>query len=248
MILSLLSLLRTFIGIIDLILVTGILYLFSFLPKPYLKNWYPVFFRYWCSVFIRALRVNLYVHQHYQGSLPKHYILIGNHPSAFEDLGMPSIFDAKFLAKHEVKDWWIVGRIGKAVGTLYVDRDSKSSREDAFEALKQALEKGDSVALYPEGGCKGRRIFTPFRYGIFDLALETAIPIIPVFLHYEAQEDFEWQNQHLVYKLWMILCARNHRANYHIYDPIDPKGFPSKEALCEHVQALYLEWQKKYLD
>jgi lyso-ornithine lipid O-acyltransferase len=248
MILPLLSLLRTLIGIIDLILVTAILYLLSFLPKPILKNWYPALFRYWCKVFIRALRVELYVHQHYQGTLPKQYILIGNHPSAFEDIGMPALFDAKFLAKHEVKDWFIVGRIGYAAGTLYVDRESKPSRKEAFETLKDAIKKGDSVALYPEGGCKGRRLVIPFQFGAFDLAIQTATPIIPVFLQYEAQEDFEWDNEHLVYKIWQILCARNSRANYHIYDPIDPQNFTSKEALCEHVQALYLDWQKKWLD
>lgn len=248
MILSLFSFLRTLIGIFDLLIVTTLLYLLSFLPKRILNPWYPGFFRYWCKVFIRALRVELYVHQHYLGHLPKQYILIGNHPSVFEDLGMPSLFDAKFLAKIEVKDWWIVGRIGMAAGTLYVNRESELSREEASKELEQALQQGFSVALYPEGGCKGRRVFLPFRYGAFELALKTATPLLPVFLHYEAQDDFEWQNQHLLRKLWMILCAKNHRANYHILEPIDPKGFPSKEALCDYVQTLYLSWQKRILE
>ena len=213
-----------------------------------LSAWYRLSFRYWCRVFIRALGIELYIYQHYRGYLPKQFIVISNHPSAFEDLGMSSLFNARFLAKKEVKSWWIVGRISAAAGTLYVDRNSKTSREDAHKTIMNTLEKGMSVGIYPEGGCKGRRIFTPFQYGIFDIAIKTKMPIVPVFLEYEAQEDFEWSNQHLVYKIWMLFRSINPRANYHICDPIDPTQFTSKEALCDYVQQRYLQYEKKWLD
>lgn len=248
MILPLLSLLITIIGFIDLIFVTSILYLLSFLPHSLLGHWYHTCFQYWCRVFIRALRIKLYVYQHYRHTLPKRYIVISNHPSAFEDIGMSSLFDAKFLAKKEVKDWWIVGRISAAAGTLFFDRESKAGREEAIQKLTETIESGSNVGLYPEGGCKGRRIYMPFQNGAFEVSMKTATPIIPVFLHYEAQEDFEWDHQHLVYKIWMILCAQNPRANYHIYDPIDPKDFPTKDALYKYVQSLYVEWEKRWLD
>ncbi len=248
MILSFLGFLRFLIGLIDLIVMTAILYLLSFLPQKYRQGWYRPLFRYWCWVFIRALGVKLYLHQKNKIALPKHYIIIGNHPSAFEDIGMSALFDARFLAKIEVKDWWIVGRISVAAGTFYVERDSKDSRSDASQTLKEALNQGLNVGLYPEGGCKGRRIFLPFRYGSFDLSLQSGVPIVPVFLHYEAQSDFEWQNQHLLYKLWMILRAQNKRANYYVYDAILPSSFTSKEAYCDYVQNLYLDWQQRYLD
>lgn len=248
MILSLLSFLRTLIGLLDLIVLTFILYILSFLPNTFLLHWYRPLFRYWCWVFIKALRVSLYLHQKNHHPLPKHYILMSNHPSVFEDLGMSALFDAYYLAKIELKDWWILGRISKAAGTLYVKRECKNSRQDAMQALMTTLGKGKNVGIYPEGGCKGRRIFTPFRFGAFDLSLQLNVPIIPVFLHYESQEAFEWHNQHLLYKLWMIFRAQNRRANYYVYDAIDPQHFQSKEALCNHLQILYKEWEKRYLD
>lgn len=248
MILSLLSFLRALIGIIDLVFFTFLMYLFSFLPSALLKGWYRPCFRYWCWVFIRALRVSLFLHEKNRAPLPSQYILIGNHPSVFEDLGMSALFDVHFLAKIELKSWWILGRIGVAAGTIYVQREDKDSRTQAAATLKTALTQGLNVGIYPEGGCKGRRIYPHFRYGVFDLSLETGIPLLPVFLHYEAQQSFEWQNQHLLYKLWMIFKTQNRRANYYVYDAIDPKQFTSKEAYCAHVQDLYLEWQKRYLD
>ncbi len=232
---------------LDLIFLTTLLYALSFLPNKKTKIWYSHLFQYWCKIFVRGLGIDLKLHQHYLGTLPKTYILIGNHPSAAEDVCMPALFKAKFLAKIEVKDWWIVGRIGKAAGTLYVKREEKSSRQEASDMLINTLKSGHPVGIYPEGGCKGRRIFTPFRYGAFEISLKTGVPILPVFIYYEAQEDFEWHNQHLLQKLWMIVCSRNRTAHYIIFDPIYPEGFQSKEAFCTHVQNLYLKWQEKYL-
>lgn len=247
MILSLFKIIQLLVAWLDLFLFSTLLYLLSFLPKKYTRTWYPSLFQYWCKIFVRALGIDLKLHQQYVGSLPKKYILIGNHPSAAEDVCMPALFNAKFLAKIEVKDWWIVGRIGQAAGTLYVKREEKSSRHEASNTLIHTLNKGHSVALYPEGGCKSRRIFTPFLYGAFDISIKSNTPILPVFIHYEAQEDFEWQNQHLMHKLWMIVCAKNPTAHYIVYDPIYPENFANKEAFCAHVQGLYLQWQDKYL-
>jgi lyso-ornithine lipid O-acyltransferase len=153
------------------------------------------------------------------------------------------------LAKEGVKDWWWAGRINVAAGTLFVQRESAESRRAAAEQIEAELKKGRSVALYPEGGCKGRRIFSSFRYGAFDISLRTGIPILPVFLHYESQDDFEWRTpQTLPQKFWHFMTAQNNRANYYVYDAIDPRQFTGKEEYNQYVYNLYLKWQARYLD
>jgi 1-acyl-sn-glycerol-3-phosphate acyltransferase len=247
MLLSALKLAYIVVALLDLFFFTTMLYILSYLPKKWLANWYPRLFRYWCKIFIRALGIELKAHQQYMGKLPELYILISNHPSVAEDLCMSYLFKAKFLAKIELKNWWFVGRISTAAGTLYVKREDKSSRQEASDALMATLKAGQSVGVYPEGGCKGRRVFLPFRYGAFELSKDSGVPILPVFIYYEAQEDLEWQNDHLLYKLWTILTSKNGTAHYYIFDLVYPDKFESKEALCEYVQNLYLAWQQKYL-
>jgi 1-acyl-sn-glycerol-3-phosphate acyltransferase len=233
---------------VDLLLLTLFLYLLTFLPSHWLERFYPRLFRYWCNVFVHALGVDLRLHQKNEKPLPKNFILIANHPSAFEDIGVPALFDVYSLAKIEVQDWFLVGRISKAAGTLYVHRESRESRSEAAQQIESALMNGKNIALYPEGGCKGRRIFESFRYGAFDISLRTGIPILPVFLHYEAQDDFEWRSpQTLLHKLWHFVTTRNSRANYYVFDAIDPKQFADKEQYMNHVHQLYLKWQEKYL-
>jgi len=235
---------------IELALFTLGMYLLSWLPRRVYRGCYFPLFRFWARSFVRALGVDLRVHQKYTSKgLPDQYILVANHPSAFEDIGIPAVFPVLSLAKAEVQDWWLVGRISTASGSLYVQRESKESRNEAAADIERVLREGSNIALYPEGGCKGRRIYETFRYGAFDISLRTGIPILPVFLHYESQDDFEWRNpQTLLHKIWHMSVTRNSRANYYIYDAIYPAQFSDREAFAACVHGKFLEWQARYLD
>lgn len=234
---------------IDFVLLTSVLLLLSYIPFKKRDKFYPKLFRLWCKAFVRALNVDLKLHQKNRLPLPKQYILIANHPSAFEDIGVPALFDVHSLAKHEVRHWPVFGAISTAAGTLYVNRDSKESRAEAARQIAEDLAKGKNIALYPEGGCKGKRIFETFRYGAFDISLNTGIPILPVFLHYEAQDDFVWVDPYtLVDKMWHFITSKNNRANYYVFDALNPADFTNKEEYMVHAHGLYLSWQKKYLE
>jgi len=234
---------------IDFVVFTVVMYVLTFLPKVFLDKFYPRLFRAWCWSFIRALGIDLKLHQKNHVAIPKQYILVANHPSAFEDIGIPALFDVFSLAKIEVRDWFMVGRMSWAAGTLYVHRESRESRKEAAQALLETVSAGRNVALYPEGGCKGRRIYERFLYGAFDASIKSGIPILPVFLHYEAQQDFEWQPPYtLLHKLWHFIRLQNNRVNYYVYDAIYPAQFEDKESFTNHVHSMYLELQKRYLD
>jgi 1-acyl-sn-glycerol-3-phosphate acyltransferase len=233
---------------LDFILVSVLVYALSWLPWP---GRHPVaeLFRTWCRSFVRALDVDLRLHQKNRRRLPERFILIANHPSAFEDIGIPALFDVVSLAKLQVQDWYVAGRIAKAAGTLFVDRDNPESRHQVIQTMVDAVNAGQNIALYPEGGCKGRRLFKEFKSGAFDVSIRTGVPILPVFLHYEAQDDFEWQPPYtLPDKIRHIAAAVNNRANYYVYDVLDPKDYADKYPMKAAAYALYTRWDKQYLE
>lgn len=246
--LLLLRLMRKLIGWADFILLTLLVYLLAWLPWP---GTHPVarLFHVWCRAFVRALDVDLRLHQKNRKRLPTRFILIANHPSAFEDIGIPALFNVVSLAKLQVQDWYIAGRISKAAGTLYFDRDNPDSRDNAIDAMVNAVNAGQNIALYPEGGCKGRRLFKEFKSGAFEVSIRTGVPILPVFLHYEAQDDFEWQPPYtLPDKIRHIMTAINNRANYYVYDPLDPKDYADKYAMKAAAYALFTRCNAQYLE
>jgi len=246
--LLLLRLLRKFLGWMDFILVSLLVYLLAWLPwsgKHPVAHLFPV----WCRSFVRALDVDIRVHQKNRRRLPQRYILIANHPSAFEDIGIPAVFKVVSLAKLQVQDWFIAGRIAKTAGTLFVDRDNPESRQQVIQTMVNAVNAGRNIALYPEGGCKGRRLHKEFKSGAFDVSIRTGIPILPVFLHYEAQDDFEWQPPYtLPDKIRHFMSAANNRANYYVFDPLDPKDYADKYAMKAAAYALYVRWNAQYLE
>ena len=240
--------LRKALGIVDFVLFTVFLYLLTFVPW---RGKHPVayLFRAWCRAFVRALDVDLRVHQKNRARLPQRYILVANHPSAFEDIGIPAVFDVVSLAKRQVQDWFIVGRISKACGTLYVDRDDPASRRQSIGLMVDAVQRGHNLCLYPEGGCKGRRLFAEFKSGAFEVAMQTGLPILPVFLHYEAQDDFEWQPPYtLPDKIRHMFSSINNRANFYILDPVQPQDFADKYAMKAHVYAVFAAYNRRFLE
>ena len=251
--LLLLRLLRKLAGWIDLIAFTTLLYLLSWVPWP---GTHPVarMFNAWCRAFVRALDIDLRLHQKNLRRLPTRFI--ANHPAAFEDVGIPALFDVLSLAKLQVQDWFIVGRITKAAGTLYVDRDDPESRHQAIQTMVDAVDAGYNLALYPEGGCKGRPRWLSRNLVVLswvsllqDTASELLYPILPIFLHYEAQDDFEWQPPYsLPQKIWHMMTTVNNRANYYVYDPLDPKDYADKYAMKAAAYALYVRWNAQYLE
>lgn len=236
------------LGWVELVIFTLVMYALSFLPTGWRGDWYRRLFHLWSGTWVHALGVDLKLHHKNIHPLPPLYIMIANHPSSFEDAGIPSLFDVDSLAKQEVRDWFLVGRIGAAAGTIFVKRDSRESRAAAARQIRRHLATGRSVALYPEGGIKGPRLQPKFRYGAFAISLETGIPIVPVYLHYEALHDFHWGRHSLIRNIRNIMNSRNNRANYYLFDAIEPAQFGDKESYCNYVYSLYEEWQQRFLN
>jgi len=231
------------------VVLTLFLYGCTFLPHFFTDTFYHPLTRIWCRIFVKALGVDLRLHVKSKKPLPEHYILIANHPSSMEDFGIPALFDIHPLAKKGVRDWFFIGRISERAGTIYFDRKDPESRRSAIGAMVDALNSGVNIVLFPEGGCKGKRIYKQFKAGAFDVSIQTGLPVVPVFLHYEDQDTFEWQDPDtLIDNLWGIMKTKNNRADYYQYDALEPSDFNDKFEFANHTHSLYLEWQKEHLD
>ncbi len=107
------------------------------------------------------------------------YIYVFNHTSNLDPLLAiaQTPIGTKFLAKAEILSYPI---FGYAVKHLYVpvNRSDKNDRERSMRDMKAALDKGDSLIIYPEGTRNnGPELLKDFRRGAFELSLATGVPI-----------------------------------------------------------------------
>lgn len=88
----------------------------------------------------------------------------------------------KTLAKKELASIPIFGLVYRS-GSILVDRKDPGSRKKSISAMKETLDKGLSLILYPEGTRnRSGEPLKPFFDGAFSLALETGTPLVPALI------------------------------------------------------------------
>ncbi|TPW18376.1 MAG: hypothetical protein FD130_278 [Halothiobacillaceae bacterium] len=88
---ALFTLVKYTVNIVDMVWLTAVMWCGAFLPERVNRHYYFGLFRLWCRFFVRALGVELRLHQKNREPLPERYVMVANHPSAFEDIGIPAI-------------------------------------------------------------------------------------------------------------------------------------------------------------
>jgi len=112
------------------------------------------------------------------------YIVTCNHNSLMDvPVSTPFIPGAnKTIAKAEMAKIPLFGLIYKR-GSILVDRNDKNSRRDSFRKMKNVLNLGMHVCIYPEGTRNITQLpLKEFHDGAFRLAIETGVPIIPALI------------------------------------------------------------------
>ena len=231
---------------LDFILITVFIFLLSLLPKSITKNFFPSLFKTWSLFFFRVFGMKAHIHEKFQKSLPKQFILISNHPSGMELMWLPSHFKVLPLSKYEIKDWFIIGRIVDAAGAVFVKRRERASRHAASEACLEALKEKKNIMIFPEGGCYGKAL-NPFYMGAFHLSKESGVPIIPVYVHYEEENVYEWGDYGLIkFILRALVLPKNRNGHLYIFDALLPSDFANEEEYHKTVYEFYKGLEQKY--
>ncbi len=113
------------------------------------------------------------------------YVVVANHSSYIDTILMYGIVPDYFvfLGKGSLKDWPLFRIFFRSGMNILVERHSAKSAGLAFKKAKEEIDRGHSVAIYPEGGIlPDAPKLSRFKDGAFKLAIETGIPVVPVVL------------------------------------------------------------------
>jgi 1-acyl-sn-glycerol-3-phosphate acyltransferase len=112
----------------------------------------------------------------------KAYIYTSNHTSFLDLPGIAMTIRGQFrpLAKKELLKLPVFGWITRAT-CVVVDRTSNESRRKSMQHLKEVLNLGINILIFPEGTQnKSNEVLQPFYDGAFRIAIETQQPIMPM--------------------------------------------------------------------
>ena len=136
----------------------------------------------WCQRLLAKFGVEVTVEGALPGAGP--FLIVSNHISWMDIPLIRHLFPAQFIAKEEISLWPVIGAGAKRAGTLFISREKLSSLHATLDQVCQSFGRGESVVLFPEGTTTTGEGLLPFRSGLFQSALRTGIPILPVALRY----------------------------------------------------------------
>ncbi|MEK8044970.1 lysophospholipid acyltransferase family protein [Ideonella margarita] len=170
-------------------------------------------------------------------------LLIANHVSWLDIAVLHAACpQARFVSKADVRKWPLLGWLIAGVGTLFIERERKRDAMRMVHDMAAALQRGETVAVFPEGTTGAGAQTLPFHANLLQAAIAVEAPIIPAALRYsEPGHAFAWSAQYiddttLVQSIWRVVSARGLAVELTILPP-HGSAHADRRALAAHMQA-----------
>lgn len=113
-------------------------------------------------------------------------LLCANHESLADPVAIICALNrpVRFMAKKEVMDVPVLGRLLRALGAFSVDRGSGDLA--AVRSAMSILKEGHALGIFPQGS-RSWKSGGDFQNGAALIALRSGAPVVPVYIHDRAQ-------------------------------------------------------------
>jgi len=190
-------------------------------------------FRGWMNVFFFLSGIRLKVKGKENFKTDENYIVVFNHNSMMDvPVSVPFMPGAnKTIAKIEMAKIPLFGMVYKR-GSVLVNRKNEESRKASYIKMKEVLNMGLHMCIYPEGTRnKTDQPLQRFHDGAFRLSFDSGKSILPALIFNSANV--------LPRKLFFFWPSK---IELHYLKPVSPENFSSPENLKEHVFNLMKEY------
>lgn len=144
-----------------------------------------VIFRTWSRSFVRMCNIQIEV----RGTPPKPpFFVVCNHLSYADIPVLRAVVKGVFLAKKDVEDWPIGGRICRDMGTVFIDRENRRDIPRAGELVLERLRQGEGVIVFPEGTSTKGETVLPFNSSFLEFAARAEQPVSYASISYRTPE------------------------------------------------------------
>jgi 1-acyl-sn-glycerol-3-phosphate acyltransferase len=195
-------------------------------------------------VFARAMLRALGVRHALRGRVPRRgALIVANHVSWLDVLVLLAYAPARLLAKCEVRSWPVIGAIGSAAGTVFIDRERPRALPATVSDVADALRAGHVVAVFPEGTTWCGRSGGRFRSALFQAAIDAGVPVAPVTLNFRLGGGAATTvaayigEDTLLASVRRVVMARGLKVTLRAHPALYPMPGASRRALARAAQA-----------
>ena len=137
-------------------------------------RWRGLVFRLWgrASSAIIGMKLGM------KGAAPRPpFLLVANHLSYVDIVALAASCECVFVAKKEVAEWPVVGKLCRAMETIFVDRRSRRDIPRSLSLIEAALDEGAGVVLFAEGTSTRGAGVLPFKSPLLEAASRRGLPV-----------------------------------------------------------------------
>jgi putative phosphoserine phosphatase/1-acylglycerol-3-phosphate O-acyltransferase len=161
-------------------------------------------------------------------------IFVINHQSVLDGYLTPALVkrDYFMMGKIEAGDVPVLGQMLKDAGFILFDRTNREAAIAACDDAAERIKQGYSLCISPEGTRSFSKRMEPFKKGVFHIALQTGVPIVPIVVKNASELWPRGQN-----------FVRPGTLHIEILKPIATKNW-TRETLDKHLEELHRKYLK----
>lgn len=196
------------------------LYAVWFVGAVFIPNkifWRQFIFRLWARLFTRILGMKIEV----IGTPPRPpFFLVSNHLSYTDIPAFRVVVDGVFVAKADIDDWFVAGKIVRDMGTVFINRTNRRDIPRAGAEIIERLDGGEGVVVFPEGtSTKGEQVL-PFNSSFLEFAAQKQLPVSYASISYQTPaNELEaseavcwWRDISFMAHLWRLFQVKKFTA------------------------------------
>ena len=199
----------------------------------------------WVGLWVLGVKVTARGQENLTGL--KGGLFVGNHLTYIDVLAISSQIPSCFVTSKEIKEAPLLGQICTMAGCLFVERRNKSNIRKEISELREGLQHGLKVTIFPEATSTNGEAILRFRKPLFLSAIDGGVPVYPFCLNYrtinKAPITFENRDQVFWYgdmdfapSLWSLANSGGVLVDLHFLKPISTTLEDDPSELSERAQ------------
>lgn len=165
-------------------------------------------------------------------------LFVANHTSWLDIPIIAGATGTAFVAKSSLQAWPLVGWLADLNSTVYVDPGDRSGVHGQVGAVREALDRHQPVAIFPEGTTSDELL--AFKPSLFEVVAPPprAIRVQPLRLDYGHALSLAWLgNEPALANIWRVLTHRRFVVRLDCLEPFDPTGCGDRKAVAAEARA-----------
>lgn len=138
--------------------------------------------RCWAPVLMAGAGARLQVEGAGRIDWSRPHVLVANHQSVIDACALfrAAPVPLRFVLKQEMTRMPFVGWYARQMGMLFIERGCARSSPQRLRAAVALIDRGATLCAFPEGTRSRDGHVGPFKGGLFQVAIDAGVPVLPV--------------------------------------------------------------------